>query len=202
MSWFGPQRSFDAWIFDLDGTLTVPAHDFDEMRRRLGVQPGVGLVEAMEEMSPARRIWAERLVEAWEWEVADRAEPASGAAELLSRLTEEGVRLGVLTRNTHAIALHTLKVIGFERYFSPQTVVGRHEATPKPHPAGVQKLLVGWDVPAGRAVMVGDHVADVQAGRAAGARAALLGAQVDERWRAEADFVWPSLVEVVRAAGR
>jgi hypothetical protein len=27
------------WIFDLDGTLTVSAHDFDHIRRELGLAP-------------------------------------------------------------------------------------------------------------------------------------------------------------------
>ena len=35
------------WVFDMDGTLTVAAHDFDAIRRELGVPAGKPLLETL-----------------------------------------------------------------------------------------------------------------------------------------------------------
>ena len=39
------------WIFDMDGTLTVSAHDFEHMRRELGLAPEVPILEALQAMT-------------------------------------------------------------------------------------------------------------------------------------------------------
>ena len=47
-------RDYQAVIFDMDGTLTVPCIDFGEMRRRLGVAEGDILV-TVRGWAPARQ---------------------------------------------------------------------------------------------------------------------------------------------------
>ena len=41
------------WIFDMDGTLTVSAHDFEHMRRELGLPPDVPILEALHALPEA-----------------------------------------------------------------------------------------------------------------------------------------------------
>ena len=38
-------KTFSGWIFDLDGTLTKPTHDFDLIRERLAVPAGKLILE-------------------------------------------------------------------------------------------------------------------------------------------------------------
>ena len=38
------------WVFDLDGTLTVNTHDFEELRAELELPPGRGILEALAEL--------------------------------------------------------------------------------------------------------------------------------------------------------
>ncbi|MBP42781.1 MAG: HAD family hydrolase, partial [Deltaproteobacteria bacterium] len=33
------------WIFDLDGTLTVAVHDFDAIRKELGIPAGLPIIK-------------------------------------------------------------------------------------------------------------------------------------------------------------
>jgi len=40
------------WIFDMDGTLTLAVHDFDEIRKSLGIVEGKPILEAISEMTP------------------------------------------------------------------------------------------------------------------------------------------------------
>jgi HAD superfamily hydrolase (TIGR01509 family) len=157
------------WIFDLDGTLTVAMHDFDAIRTALDLPTGRPILEALAELpaaDAARR--AERL-EAIELELALAARPAKGADRLLEALSRAGADLGIATRNSRANALATLRAAGLDRFFAEPCVLGRDEAAPKPRPDALHRLIDGWRGAAGAAVMVGDYLFDLQAGREAGA---------------------------------
>jgi HAD superfamily hydrolase (TIGR01509 family) len=157
-----------AWIFDMDGTLTLAVHDFAAMKAELGLDPGLPLMEGLQALDDTRRRAAWARVEAWELALAEESLPAPGAAELLQRLHGQGVRLGVLTRNLRSVALRTLEVAGLLPWFDPEDVLGRSCYAPKPDPAGIEALLARWGVPASDAVMVGDSEIDIATGHAAG----------------------------------
>lgn len=156
------------WIFDMDGTLTVAVHDFDAIRAALGLAPKLPILEQLAQL-PAER--AQRLfarLDALELELARSARAAEGAIELLSALDARGARLGIVTRNSHATALETLRAAGLSRFFAPERIVDREAAAPKPDPGGIHRLLLAWSARADDAVMVGDYRFDLLAGRAAG----------------------------------
>lgn len=163
-----PHRDWAGWIFDLDGTLTVAQHDFDAMRAQLDLPADVPLLEGLEALPEPERERAHRAVEAWEWELAEHAQPAAGALELCRALRRRGARLGILTRNTSAIAWRTLEVIGLADDFERTCVIGRDDAAPKPAPEGVQRLLARWELEPEQAVVVGDFLFDLHAGQRAG----------------------------------
>lgn len=156
------------WIFDLDGTITVPAHDFDAMKRRLGLPVALPLLEGLLGLRGARRDDAFAQVARWEHDLAQRAVASPGAVSLLQGLHDQGARLGVLTRNRRDLALTTLDVLGVGHLFRQQDVLGRDCVTPKPAPDGILRILHGWQGTPSHAVMVGDSVHDVRAGLAAG----------------------------------
>ena len=156
------------WILDLDGTLTVAAHDFAAIRRALGIEPGRPILEALAALPEHVAAPLYVRLDAIELEIAARARPQPGAAALLETLARAGARLGILTRNSFRNAEETLRVCALAEFFAPACIVGREAAPPKPSADGIHRLLAGWDVPASDAVMVGDYLYDLQAGRAAG----------------------------------
>ena len=156
------------WIFDMDGTLTVAVHDFDAMRAELGLRPKEPILEQIAEAPEARaRALLGRLDEI-ELELARQARAAEGAHALLERLCARGARLGIVTRNSFANALETLRACELARFFAPECVLGREAAAPKPDPEGIRRLLAHWRAEPHQAVMVGDYRYDLLAGRAAG----------------------------------
>lgn len=193
-------RDRPCWVFDMDGTLTVPMHDFDALRRRLDLPEGAPILEALAEASPVRRARLEAEVDAWEGELAEQAVAQEDARALLEALDGRGCRLAVLTRNTRAHAVTTLRVTGLDVFFDPQDVLGRHEAEPKPDPAGVQRILGRWGVDGTSAVMVGDWVHDVRAGARAGAATVLVHrpGRARAEWFVEADVVVEDLRLLLR----
>lgn len=177
----------EGWIFDLDGTLTVAAHDFDAIRAELGLTPGEPILEQLSALPPAEAAVRHARLDEIEWRIAGAARPAAGALALLQVLSSGGVRLGILTRNSHRNALRTLQACGLEAFFKPCCVIGREAAAPKPDPDGVLKLLAHWSLGPERAVVVGDYRYDLIAGRAAGTATAHVDPSGEFAWSEHAD---------------
>ena len=156
------------WIFDMDGTLTIAVHDFQGIRKTLGLpaeEPILEVLAAMPEQESAP-LYAE--LDRIELELARQAKAADKAAALLNTLQQGGVKLGILTRNSVRNALETLAACELLHYFEDSHIIGRETAKPKPEPEGIHKLLELWNAEAHDTVMVGDYLFDLQAGRAAG----------------------------------
>ncbi|MEH0467400.1 HAD-IA family hydrolase [Streptomyces sp. B21-097] len=98
-------------------------------------------------------------------------EPCPGAAELLAGLREAGVPTAVATGKTHGRAVEALTATGLRHLVD--AVCGSDEvAHGKPAPDIVLLALEKIGAAAEGAVMVGDSVLDLRAGRAAGTRTA------------------------------
>jgi len=173
------------WVFDLDGTLTLAVHDFALIRRELEIPAGHDILGYLGGLpaadAAAKRAW----LMAHERQLAAASVAAPGAVALLGHLHARGCGLGILTRNDRTLARLTLDEIGVGALFPPEAVIGRDEATPKPHPAGLLLHAARWGVPVGELVMVGDHGYDLEAGRAAGAMTVFVGAH--NEWPALSD---------------
>jgi HAD superfamily hydrolase (TIGR01509 family) len=183
------------WVFDLDGTLTVPVHDFAYARQVLEIPQGQDILATLAERSDGERRRAEDWLRTWELELADRACLQSDAEALLNRLFAAGCQVGVLTRNTRSVALRTLDAIHLLPRLDPNAVLGRDSAPPKPDPTGLRVLLNHFSGSGQDAVMVGDYLHDVRAGRAAGTATVLVRRHGEVGWEDEADLVvdalWP-----------
>lgn len=156
------------WIFDMDGTLTLAIHDFDDIRSQLGLPAGEPILEAIAQLPADEAAATHQRLDQIEFEIADRASPQPGAIELLDKLLAHGHKLGILTRNGKGIAAATLKAAGLEGYFDTDAVISRDCCEAKPSPAGIHKLLNYWQTKPGTCSMTGDYLYDLQAGHEAG----------------------------------
>ncbi|GAQ66757.1 HAD family hydrolase [Streptomyces scabiei] len=101
--------------------------------------------------------------------LVDRTRLFGGARELLTELRGRGVRVGVITGKDRDRIEPTMEFLGVG-HLVEALVTPDDEPAPKPSEEGVWWLLRELDVVPGRAVLVGDSVADMEAGRAAGVR--------------------------------
>lgn len=191
-------RSKTAWIFDLDGTLTLPVHDFGYIRRELEVPEAADILEHLAVLPRDEATKRQARLQEIEIELANKARPAPGALGAVKKLHRSGAKLGILTRNDKEIALLTLKTIGMGHYFSDSNVLGRNDAPPKPDPAGIHYLLDEWGAAPSDAVMVGDYLFDLQAGRAAGTATVHVGRPDGKSWLELTDYAVASLDELAR----
>lgn len=189
------------WVFDLDGTLTVPVHDFAAIRAELGIPDGVDILEHIDSLPEGEARRLHRRLDEIEDQLAKRAEPAAGAARLVEALHRRGKSLGIVTRNTRGIALRVLETIGIGGRFAPEDVLGRHDALPKPDPHGLAILSTRWGATGGSMVMVGDYLFDLQSGRSCGAATVHVDRSRSFRWPELTDIAVESLDELAELLG-
>jgi HAD superfamily hydrolase (TIGR01509 family) len=157
-------------VFDLDGTLVVQELDFDAMRREIGLPVGTPLLEALEHMDGAGREAALAVLHRHEMAAAETARLNPGVADFLDWLAGRGMRCAILSRNMRAAVEKVLRGCGL----AIDTVLAREDAPYKPSPEGLWQICAAWGVAPAEVLMVGDYLYDVQAGRRAGTRTALV----------------------------
>ncbi len=156
------------WLFDMDGTLTHAVHDFEEIKAQLDLPAGKPILESLAAMPADIAAEKHKRLDEIEFEIAELATAQAGGAELLQSLLDQGCNIGIVTRNGKAIAKATLKACGLDHFFSDDNIIGRDCAAPKPEPDGVTLLLDRWNAEPKDAVMIGDYLFDLVAGREAG----------------------------------
>lgn len=194
MDWL---RENNYWVFDLDGTLTIPVHDFAAIRSELGIPSEADILDFLSALPEAEAARRHARLHEIELELSARTAAAPGAVRLVERLALRGARLGILTRNTREIALVTLSHLGLLDYFEPSAIVGRDEALPKPEPDGIRRLAGQWGADPAATIMVGDYLFDLQAGKAAGATTIHVDRTGSFRWPEFADLTVVSLDELL-----
>jgi HAD superfamily hydrolase (TIGR01549 family) len=185
-----------AVIFDMDGTLTRPYFDFDAIRREIGLPAGTGtpILEALESMTPAERARAEAILHAHEHRAAAESELQEDALHVLETIRAAGIRVGLLTRNSRVCTEMVMTRHGLVF----DCVHTREDGPVKPSPDAILRMCAWWGIAPGGVWMVGDYLFDIQAGRAAGTRTALIigDAPVPE-YAEQADVVIRRLAELL-----
>jgi HAD superfamily hydrolase (TIGR01509 family) len=157
-------------VFDLDGTLVVQELDFEAMRREIGLPTGTPLLEALERMDGDGRAAAVDVLRRHELAAAETARLNPGVADFLAWLAGRGVHRAVLSRNMREAVEKVLRRCGL----AIDLVLAREDAPYKPSPEGLWQICAAWGVAPAEVLMVGDYLYDLQAGRRAGTRTALV----------------------------
>jgi phosphoglycolate phosphatase len=198
-----PFTQVDAVLFDLDGTLIHSQIDFDRMRamvadmaRACGIQREqfkskdvLGMLEeacalAQDPKCLRERVEAELI--AIELHATESAVEAEAATTIMEWLLRSGIKVGIVTRNSPQAVDRLLTQIPL-----PYDVLLTRVDTPrvKPDPLHLHLALERLGAAPERSVMVGDHLMDVQGGKAAGLRT--LGILTPDRPRDFFDAVEP-----------
>ena len=166
-----PQMQIKAVIFDLDGTITQPFFNFDDIREEIGLARNSGpVLESMEKMTAQKRQEAEKILHYHEQKAVTESKLNPNAKKTFSALREAGIRIGVLTRNKRDNALAIAQKHGLKF----DTVIGREDGPVKPDAFGVLQICEQFGVKPRETMLVGDYLFDLLCAKAAGAVAVLL----------------------------
>ncbi len=156
-------------IFDMDGTLTKPAIDFDGIRTEIGIESGT-ILEALDSMSPDQRLRALDIIERHERIAARDSELQEGVHEVLDFLRDRGVHTAIATRNSRQSVHTVLQKHGLE----VDRIDTREDGSVKPSARPVLDICESLGLAPASAWMVGDYIYDIQSGNSAGATTVLL----------------------------
>ena len=181
-----------AVIFDLDGTITQPYLDFDQIRAEIGIAKGP-ILEEMVKMTPPQQQRAEAILIQHELEAAQNSRLNPGTAELLASLRQQKRHIGLVTRNSH----DTVRRICLKHNITFDCVITRQDGPVKPHPFSVLRACELLNVSPDQAIVVGDYVFDLISAHRAGAVGVLLNNQdYCADFQQEADYIISSLKEL------
>ena len=207
-----------AIIFDFDGTLAVLNIDFSLMRKRVfdlmkcyGIE-GEAIQEKyllevideayqiLEKKSPsgAEAFYKEShdILHAVEMSAAQEGNLLPGAKVTLKSLREKGIQVGIITRNCEDAVREVFPDID---HFCDIFVSRNSVRRVKPHPDHLTYVTQSLNISGEEAVMVGDHIIDVQAGKRVGMKTVgvLTGRTKKEEFeQAGADYILREASEV------
>jgi HAD superfamily hydrolase (TIGR01509 family) len=160
---------FKAFAFDLDGTLVDSKIDFEGICRDLQIPKGSNILEEIAPWSQEDRTRAHQIIHQYEQKGAEESKPIRDAIDFLKHLQALRLPFAVFTRNSRTTALKTIE----KHSLGISLVVSRDDADPKPHPAGLLKIINSFSVKPEETLFVGDYIHDLKAGLAAGVPTAL-----------------------------
>jgi len=167
------KRKIRGLIFDMDGTLTIPNLDFNEMMRRLGCKTN-NILKEVDGFDEERRKKSYQIIAEMEGEALKTMKAMPGAVKLAKLLDDLNVPRGLVTRNVktsvdhfHNVAWKDGETDTLMKAFHP---VCSREFTPyKPAPDSLLHICKEWGVDPSEVMMVGDSPKDdVVAGNRAG----------------------------------
>ena len=142
---------------------------------------------------PSLLLW--KCCAAMSWPPRARRSLNPGVRAFLDWLDERGVRRAVLSRNLREGVEMTLRQCGL----CFDLVLGREDAIYKPNPHGLLYICACWGLEPAQVLMVGDYLHDIQAGRNAGTRTALVTHGRTWSWADQADIVFPNFESIPEA---
>lgn len=175
-----------AVLFDLDGTLVDSLEDLadavNHMRGRFGMEPlstlevrsmiGKGSRNLVQQAlgsdnSEEIELGLRYFLEFNNAHIVDKSRLYPGVREVLEDLDQHEIPLAVISNKNESLSRLILKSLGIDGYF--RTISGGDTFPErKPSPLPLQRVIEQLGVDPHRAVMVGDSINDIQAGRQAG----------------------------------
>ena len=182
-------------VFDMDGTLTHDAMDFEALRVELGLTERRPILEWIAGLGEVDRDHATKILEQHERRAAETCRLRVGVVDMLEALALRGVRTALLTRNSRS----SVRRIVARHRLSFEVLVSRDEPPFKPHPASLERILRHYRLAPGETLMVGDNVFDLQVAHGAQVASVLLvdGAGPVPPFAGQADFCIADIADIV-----
>ena len=180
-------RPFDAFVFDLDGTLVDTASELVAAYQRLCVEYGTGeqpyetvrklishgsgrlVTEAtgIDQSDSRWEAYRQQYLDWYEEILGSSAVPYPGTVDMVAEIAKADLAWGIVTNKFRRFAEPLMKCLDYEP--APASLVTPCDVSKaKPHPEPILLCCRELGVSPERTVYVGDHLRDIEAGNAAG----------------------------------
>lgn len=190
---------YEAFLFDMDGTLIRMKLDFKKMRADLediiGNMEG-SILESISKIEDKKlRKKALEYIEDQEKEAADKSEIIDGSMECLKYLKERNIKIGIITRNNRESTLLSAKKTKILDYLD--VIISRDDVEKvKPDSMHVEIALEKLNSDSKKSVVVGDHYFEIEAGKKMGSlTVGLLSGSGTKETLKNADLIFNSIKE-------
>ena len=179
-------KNYNLFIFDLDGTLIDSLNDLaaavnyafgklgleKKSVQEVKVAVGYGTLKLIEDLLPEgkedlKEKSYELFLEYYNPNCYKETVIYDGVYDLLDTLKSKNKKMALLTNKPSAPTEILLDKLGFAKYFD-EVVAGDTYEFRKPNPYGINQILAKLSVLPQDAVMVGDSLPDIEAGKSAG----------------------------------
>ncbi|MCP4745178.1 MAG: HAD hydrolase-like protein [Desulfobacteraceae bacterium] len=171
------EYSIKAVLFDFDGTLTKPGVlDFDLIRKTMKCPADKPILEYIGSLEDSeKKQQAKSCLDRFELQAAAESSPGTDAQRLIHWIKQQGLSVGILTRNSRMSVLRALENFDTIGPGDFELILTRDDPLdPKPSPDGVLHFSGRLGIDPGQVLVVGDFYFDTQAGFDAGAVTVLL----------------------------
>jgi HAD superfamily hydrolase (TIGR01549 family) len=179
-----------AILFDMDGTLTQPLLDFDQIRRDIGIGNGP-ILESIKKMNHEEKRVAEKILHGHEDRAAEESNLNAGCMELLKWIEDKKIETALVTRNTRRSVQTVFQRHGLHFDICITREDGKYKHDPAPLFLACERLGIRPD----DAWMVGDGYHDIEAGAAARMRTIWISHGTQRDFTAEPTHVVKDLIE-------
>jgi HAD superfamily hydrolase (TIGR01509 family) len=205
-------KNIKAVLFDLDGTLVKLPINYKKLRselKKLFLSYGIksnfkpiltSIERACSRKNKRAKILEEtayKIIEKYELEGAKKVKVISGAKTVLKKLKSNGLKLVVVSRNSHSSILLALKKVGLISYID--LIISRDDVRRvKPDPEMIKKVLKYFRLRPVNVIVVGDHVYDIIAARRMGVVSVGIKTPESDFSRCYPDFVVSDIKKILK----
>lgn len=190
---------YEAFLFDMDGTLIRMKLDFKKMRADLediiGNMEG-SILESISKIEDEKlRKKALEYIEDQEKEAADKSEIIDGSMECLKYLKERNIKIGIITRNNRESTLLSAKKTKILDFLD--VIISRDDVERvKPDSMHIEIALEKLNSDSKKSIVVGDHYFEIEAGKKMGClTVGLLSGSGTKETLKNADLIFNSIKE-------
>jgi HAD superfamily hydrolase (TIGR01549 family) len=156
-------------IFDLDGTLVGSQLNFPLLRELVGCPSDVDILEHVSSLPQDQQKQAQAVIEQHELDDAHTASWLPGAKTLVETISNLGLPVAIVTRNSPKAAQIKLD----NNQIPIDIMLTRADAPAKPDPTALLQIAATWQLEPKAIAYVGDYKYDLQAAHNAGMQAYL-----------------------------
>ncbi len=188
---------FKGIILDMDGTITKPVIDFQQLREELGICKSGDVLEIIKDLPTEHVDHINITIEKYEQYAIDNMSLQDGFIDFYNYCNKQSIKMGLLTRNR----IRNVEALCSKYNLTFDHIVTRDFEFVKPSPEPALHILSKWECSPSECIFVGDYIHDINCGKSAGMKTCFMCNHGHKDFSDSADYSVENffhLLEIIR----